>query len=383
MPGTRGIALDWTAWSGLGMATRGSIPTVMAAAGIEMLAPQAGIPWVRRELTAGSFRGEVVVGGQLGVLTAQASPAGGLDPAAVDVTGSGPMIGSVTGMGVYSGLTVQTTLDPAAQPFLHDHRIDSIPVLPGVMGVAAFAALAQLAAPDLHVAGVEQMEFRAPVKFYRDEPRTLTLRAVIRRAGTGLIADCELSGSRARRGTDAPQWTTYFTGRVRLTSTPPKALRDDTPTKRAAVCVGRGDIYRVYFHGPAYQVIDEAWRSNGSVVAALAPDLLPDQLPAAGPALTWPRLVELCFQAAGLWEIGQAGRLALPAHAGLIATPGQPAPGQPLFAVVHPAGDGRFDCRVLDADGTVLIRVDGYQTTPVAWPVADDLRRPISAAIGG
>ena len=32
-PDVRGIVIDWTAWAGIGMATRGSIPTVMAAAG--------------------------------------------------------------------------------------------------------------------------------------------------------------------------------------------------------------------------------------------------------------------------------------------------------------------------------------------------------------
>ena len=53
-PGTRGIAIDWTAWSGIGMAARGSIPIVMKEAGIDMLAPEAGIPVVRRELTAGA-----------------------------------------------------------------------------------------------------------------------------------------------------------------------------------------------------------------------------------------------------------------------------------------------------------------------------------------
>ena len=62
-PEMRAIALDWTAWGGLGMATRGSIPKVMAMAGIEMLPPEAGIAWIRRELTAGPFSGEVVVGG--------------------------------------------------------------------------------------------------------------------------------------------------------------------------------------------------------------------------------------------------------------------------------------------------------------------------------
>ena len=50
------------------MATRGSIPKMMELAGIDMLPPEAGIPWIRRELTAGGTRGEVVVGQRLGIL---------------------------------------------------------------------------------------------------------------------------------------------------------------------------------------------------------------------------------------------------------------------------------------------------------------------------
>ena len=55
-PATRGIALDWTAWADIGMATRGSIPKMMAMAGIDMLPAAAGIATVRRELTDGATR---------------------------------------------------------------------------------------------------------------------------------------------------------------------------------------------------------------------------------------------------------------------------------------------------------------------------------------
>jgi len=48
-PDTRGIAIDWTAWAGIGMATRGSIPKMMELAGIDMLPPEVGIPVIRRE----------------------------------------------------------------------------------------------------------------------------------------------------------------------------------------------------------------------------------------------------------------------------------------------------------------------------------------------
>ncbi len=50
-PGTRPIALDWSAWGGIGMATRGSTPKIMEMAGVEMLPPEAGVAWIRRELT--------------------------------------------------------------------------------------------------------------------------------------------------------------------------------------------------------------------------------------------------------------------------------------------------------------------------------------------
>jgi acyl transferase domain-containing protein/acyl carrier protein len=382
-PGTRGIALDWTAWGGLGMATRGSIPKVMEMAGIEMLPPEAGIAWIRRELTDSPFSGEVVVGGKLGIMLDELDPTGGLDITAIDTTAAGPMAGSVTGMGVYSGLTVETTLDPAAQPFLHDHKIESITVLPGVMGAEAFAAVASLAAPGLHVAGVERMDFKAPVKFYRDEPRTVIVRAVIRRDGADLVADCAMACSRMLKGDEVPRWTTHFTGSVRLTRQEPQPEIDDSPTKSAAVRVGHADIYRVFPHGPAYQVLDEAWRCDGDAVGRLAEHLPPDHVPAGDPTTTEPRLAELCFQTVGIWDIGQAGQLALPSHADLIRTLHKPRGEGPLFALVHPVSDCSFDCRVVDSAGDVLVRIDGYRSTALPGAIADELQRAIRAAMRG
>ena len=87
------------------------------------------------------------------------------------------MVGRSTRHGRLAGLTVETTLDPTAQPFLNDHRIDGTAVLPGVMGIEAFAEVARLLVPGWHVVRIEDVDFLAPVKFYRDEPRTLTIRA--------------------------------------------------------------------------------------------------------------------------------------------------------------------------------------------------------------
>ncbi|HKT69340.1 MAG TPA: SDR family NAD(P)-dependent oxidoreductase, partial [Terriglobales bacterium] len=126
-PATRAIAIDWTAWGGIGMATRGSIPKMMEAAGIDMLPPEAGIPLIRRELTAGATRGEVVIGQRLGVLMNEFDPTGGLDidkaRTMLQKLAHGPMIGKVASMTLQRGLSIETTLDPAIQPFLRDHQI--------------------------------------------------------------------------------------------------------------------------------------------------------------------------------------------------------------------------------------------------------------------
>jgi hypothetical protein len=71
MPDTRGLALDWTAWGGIGMATRGSIPKIMEMAGVQMLPAEAGVAWIRRELTSSNDAGEVIVAGTLGMMAAE------------------------------------------------------------------------------------------------------------------------------------------------------------------------------------------------------------------------------------------------------------------------------------------------------------------------
>ena len=196
-PATRGIVIDWTAWGGIGMATRGSIPKMMELAGIDMLPPEAGIPLIRRELTAGATCGEIVIGNRLGMLLARMGSdrrTGYRRPERIRerLAARGPMVGKITGMGIHSGLTMETTLDPAAQPFLYDHRIDGTPVLPGVMGIEAFAEAALCVHPGWHIETIEEVNFLAPFKFYKDEPRTVIIQAVLsarRQSGCGLPLD--------------------------------------------------------------------------------------------------------------------------------------------------------------------------------------------------
>ena len=114
---TRAIAIDWTAWAEIGMASRGSIPKMMRLAGIDMLPPQVGITALRRELeAAGTRRRGADRRRDSACCAAERHPTGGLDPAAATRRlgdPHGPMIGRIEAMTVGGGLRVLTELDPA------------------------------------------------------------------------------------------------------------------------------------------------------------------------------------------------------------------------------------------------------------------------------
>jgi hypothetical protein len=180
-----------------------------------------------------------------------------------------------------------------------------------------------------------------------------------------------------------PQVTTHFTGQVRLAQAAPAAA--DGATTRE-ISDGKGvradDVYRVYFHGPAYRVLESSWRDGDSQIGLLADALPADRQPADLPLVTAPRLLELCFQTAGIWELGTTGRLALPQHvARVTARAFEEAHGR-LHAVVEPRADGdQFDAAVVDDSGRVHLRMEGYRT--VALPVAIDaeLLEPLHVAV--
>ena len=379
-PGTRGIAIDWTAWSGIGMATRGSIPKMMEMAGIDMLTPEVGVPWVRRELVSGGRLGEVLVAGELGILTEEADADGGLDRSAVRLLTHGPMVGEVRSMGVFGPLTVETALDPTVQGFLDDHRIDGVPVLPGVMGVEAFAEVAALMAPGWQAASIEDITFVAPFKFYRDEPRQIIIEACLTPEGNELVANCRLIGARMLPNQPEPQITTHFTGRVRLARHLQTGATTAPPMPPDGAGVVADAIYKVYFHGPAYRVLDRSWRQGDRQIGLLAEGLPANHQPPELPLLTAPRLLELCFQTAGIWELGSTGRLGLPQEIGRVTLLELADTAGSLYAVVEPGAD-HFDAEVVDGAGRVRLRVEGYRSVALPTPIGPKLLEPLRAAV--
>jgi len=237
-------------------------------------------------------------------------------------------------------------------------------VLPGVMGIEAFAEAALWPLPGWHIDAIEDVNFLYPFKFYRNEPRTLTVNSTFHPEGDRVVAKCRLTGTRTLANQAEPQLTTHFTAAVRLAKGPLGDSSGPALSAPSGSLIESSAIYSMYFHGPAYQVVERAWWNEQRIVGQMPVRLPANHVPDDLPLAIAPRLIELCFQTAGLWEMALHHRMGLPHHIDQVRLYRNPEyVDGPLFAVVT-AGAGRetFDAEVTDSAGNRYLHLRGYRT---------------------
>ena len=390
------VTIDWGAWAEVGMASRGHIPELMRRAGIAMLDPQQAGSLVRRELESGS-NGEVILAGSLGVLETQQDPEGGLDieKANLALTSGEPihvMLSSAVGVILNEGILLEVELDPTHEPFLKDHALNGIPLLPGVMGIEGFSIAAQHIASSLGSAGsgfrveaLSDIEFLTPFKFYRGEARRITWKAQVVRESSGLVAFVTLE-SKVARPMGRLDEMKHFQGKVLLVpaSQPHTVTTAEPPHWNGAYTVQAADIYKLYFHGPSFQVL-EGVQLDGKLVLGKLNKKLPPITENEKLLLSVPVLVELCFQTAGVWEIGTNGSLSLPQSIGCLKIFENKVNGVPIYAEVTPKtmkdGEVQFNARVIDSKGQVYLEIENYRTSRLPYSVEQTLLTPLRTLV--
>lgn len=392
-PAMKALALDWSAWGQVGMASRGSIPMLMELAGIEIMQPQDAAPKVYQELIHGAAGGEVVLAGSLGLLEAPRRDDGGIDLEAAKkaLTSGEPihvMLSRVTGLDLNEGVTLEADLDPTSEPFLKDHAMNGIPLLPGVMGIEGFSVAAKHIASVLgseksgfDVTRLEDIQFLAPFKFYKDMPRRITWKAQVVHENGALVTYVVLESTMIRAGQD-DKVMRHFSGQAHLSpiNAEQKAHSMEPPVWNGAYTVDAADIYKLYFHGPSFQVLEGVQRSGDTVLGKLHRDT-PSITADMQEMVTTPVLLELCMQTAGIWEAGSTGALALPSSIGELRLYPLSPNGQPIFAAVTPIQDAEgnfaFNASVVDAKGRVYLELENYRTSRLPYTVDEKLLTPL------
>jgi hypothetical protein len=119
------------------------------------------------------------------------------------------------------------------------------------------------------------------------------------------------------------------------------------------------------------------------MVGELAPGLPDECSPADVATIIGPRLIELCFQTAGLWEIAAEGRMGLPWQVAELSWLRAPEGAeQSFYALVKPDLDKKtFDAEVVDAAGNRYLRLVGYRTAEISSGIDSDPLKALHDAV--
>ncbi len=338
--GRPALAIDWTAWAEVGMATRGSVATVLGALGVELLPAELGARMAADLILAG-VTGEVVAAGALGALE-EAVAAAPSQPVATpkveaceDEAGAGRLI----------------RLDPAVDPYLSDHAIEGTPVLPGVVGMELFARAAEEAL-GRPITTLEEVRFLTPLKCHRGAPVSAEVQV---EEGSGDHTRLTLRSHRTlRTGRDAV--TEHFVGRAGTRALRPGRGFELAPEALASEGPCAEMIYGVFFHAGRFQVLQSVpWAGAGALVAR-------GRVLAETDTRTEPLVREAALQAAGLHALAQDGRMRLPAAIARTELHGR-AEGAALVVRVRRRDDApehhvRYDAEVLTEEGRLLQRLE-------------------------
>ena len=336
----RAVAIGWTGWRDVGMATRGSIEAVFEAAGIETLPVDVGVQIFVEEALRGGKR-RVIACGSLGQMdrfdSFREAPLmlPGEMAAIMEDPQRFPFIDKVLAFEEQQNVLTQTTLSVAEHPFLNDHAIDGVPYHPGVMAMEMFAQNALLLCPHSCLAGFENVTFGLPVKVLKGSIRVRVEASILRIDGERTWVNCRLVsdlvnskgvvfGERehhqatvrlVKKSDDLRAFLQSEIAELPTIGTPPSGRLEHHASF----------IYLRYFHGPRFQ-------SHGGVLRGVGDEsqpgidgiaLMRHQLPATDQFAherdgedvlleSLPMLVEAGFQNAGLVAMESEGFSSLP-----------------------------------------------------------------------
>ena len=234
---------------------------------------------------------------------------------------------------------------------------------------------------SLRVTELEDIHFLTPFKFFRNEPRHITWIAMPERTKEGLRVSIRLESINPSRLIQEQKPVLHFTGKVYLkpSHSASQTFVTAPPKWNGRYTLPEDEIYKLYFHGPAFQVLEGVQRDKDGLLGKLS-----TKLPPITSQPVWldtnPILIELCLQTAGIYEIGKTGALSLPQSIHKVRFYRRETNGVPIYAQVEAVQteEGlQFNSRVIDEKGRIYLELLEYRTATLPTQIEKLLLEPI------
>jgi acyl transferase domain-containing protein/NAD(P)-dependent dehydrogenase (short-subunit alcohol dehydrogenase family) len=340
-PEVGAVNFHWHAWGDVGMAVKGESQLGLELVDMKFMPAAEGIEHFLTELHAGVPEAEVVITEESYF---RRFSYGDLTPEEHLTT---PLLGSG-----------RFVLDPRVDPFLRDHRLDGVAVLPLAVALEAICeSVREQPSQPLLLSDVRPRRF---LKFHGDRP--LALRVLTERSRARLVCD-----HHARDGT---------------------LLESDRPVLEASVRPGEaarptdeweapdGAWQPVEYHvpegglalGPSLRCLRRYLRDRntlwGQLVAPSLVELAGSQRSVRGWRLP-SALLDGCFYAAGVlaWQVDRQAQT-VPLSIGELWVGALPTPGELCLVKVSWLGQERFCFDLHTASGELVLKARDYR---IAW----------------
>ncbi|MEK7722512.1 MAG: polyketide synthase dehydratase domain-containing protein, partial [Elusimicrobiota bacterium] len=306
--GVRAFSVDMTGYAQIGMGARPGVEAFLKSQEMEFLYPEEGMQAVIDELVYGKVP-EIILSGSLGKLDwdkqllyepnfpSQASTGFHFAPKVEDLLKG-------------ESLSAVKEFSLEQDPYLLDHSINGTPYVPGVIGLETFAEASAIVtgAPPKVLTGVR---FAVPIKLLRNKPAEVKLKAVAVADGIELRMESDFVSPRGLRlGTTRTHFRAVSAGDA--PSSWKDSMRPALPKTRKYK-IDAQTIYKTYFHGPSFQVLDGIISvEKNSVLAVFKRPVAPLWKNRHPKLVFHPLVFEALFQACGWRDIQFDRAIALP-----------------------------------------------------------------------
>ncbi|MBU2573843.1 MAG: SDR family NAD(P)-dependent oxidoreductase, partial [Elusimicrobia bacterium] len=364
--GVRAFSADMTAYANIGMGIRPGVEAFLKSQELDFLYPEEGMNALADELVYGRIP-EIVLSASLGKLDWDKQLR--FDPGFPNAGGSEFHFIERT-VKCVKGLELEAVKELSLEkdPFLADHAINGTPYLPGVMGIETFAEAVAAVSGKIPVE-LRNLRFTVPVKLLRNKPVEAVIKAAASKNGYDLKIESDFVNA---KGVKMGSTRTHFTARFEARSKGGSwdaAAKPELP-KHASYKVTSEEIYKTYFHGPSFRVLDGILAiEKDSVLAVFKKPSAALWRVKAPKLLFHPMVLEGLFQTCGWRDIHFERKLTLPDAVGsaLVYDNGPDPDRLYLYAVYKGAneeGRTRYDAYAFDGEMRPVAELKDYLMIP-------------------
>ncbi|MEF3279981.1 MAG: SDR family NAD(P)-dependent oxidoreductase, partial [Elusimicrobiota bacterium] len=367
--GARAFAIDMTAIANIGMGTRPGVEAFLKSQKVDFLYPEEVMNALADEISYGEFS-EVIYSGSLGNLDLDKQlqyeenfPSGCLEK---DNNLKFHFHEKIIQNSDSSGFKAQKKLSVESENYLLDHAINETPVFPGVMGLETFAQTVSAYIGNFPLK-LNNIAFKLPIKLLKNKPIIINIEAQKSEDSINMKISSDFINSKGIKMGDT---RIHFTADY-LINQALEFKKVELPSIKNKYKTDKETIYKIYFHGPSFQVLDGIIDADRDSVLAVFKR--PQKKLLGNKDFDYcfhPLVIEAMFQACGWRDLYNDNKMTLPDFIESVLIKDNKTDPDKLFVYsifkgLNEYGRSVYDAWAFDESGQIFAQIINYVMIPI------------------